>query len=176
MYSLSILLTFLLSLASVQAGLLKTPRTARPSPPSSSSTPLLNSTIPALTIATATAIVPTNVKAVATAPAAGPTEVAAAADSNDSSPPTTTPAPKQDTDGDDDDLGGIFHEIYGQKYTQTTYYSCVTFPLETHCGWHEPILEVQDSGAAAAVPKADNMKVMVAAGVVMAAGGLALGV
>ncbi|OTA77629.1 hypothetical protein M434DRAFT_44879, partial [Hypoxylon sp. CO27-5] len=39
--------------------------------------------------------------------------------------------------------GANFHEM-NAKYVQTTYWSCVTFPLETHCGWHQPIL---DAGA-----------------------------
>lgn len=36
-----------------------------------------------------------------------------------------------------------------RKYHQTTYYSCVAWPLTTHCGYHEPILPGGDeiSGA-----------------------------
>ncbi|KAJ2979868.1 hypothetical protein NUW58_g7091 [Xylaria curta] len=29
----------------------------------------------------------------------------------------------------------------GRKFVQTTYWACETFPKETHCGWHEPILD-----------------------------------
>ncbi|KAI2606284.1 uncharacterized protein GGS25DRAFT_523950 [Hypoxylon fragiforme] len=65
--------------------------------------------------------------------------------------PTITPSPELP--------GGNFHELGGGanvKFVQTTYWSCVTWPSETHCGWHEPILDasnaargVSDSGRAA---------------------------
>ncbi|CAJ2502170.1 Uu.00g095640.m01.CDS01 [Anthostomella pinea] len=42
------------------------------------------------------------------------------------------------------DLGTNLRDTGGQKFVQTTYWSCVTFPRETHCGWHQPIL---DAGA-----------------------------
>ncbi|KAI1129041.1 hypothetical protein F5Y10DRAFT_239077 [Nemania abortiva] len=29
----------------------------------------------------------------------------------------------------------------GIKFVQTTYWACETFPKETHCGWHMPILD-----------------------------------
>ncbi|KAI0411929.1 hypothetical protein F5X98DRAFT_356203 [Xylaria grammica] len=35
----------------------------------------------------------------------------------------------------------------GQKFVQTTYWACATFPMETHCGWHEPILDASSAGA-----------------------------
>ncbi|TGJ80015.1 hypothetical protein E0Z10_g8743 [Xylaria hypoxylon] len=34
----------------------------------------------------------------------------------------------------------------GQKFVQTTYWACATFPSETHCGWHEPILDASSAG------------------------------
>jgi hypothetical protein len=34
-----------------------------------------------------------------------------------------------------------------QKFIQTTYWSCVAFARETHCGWHEPILDASSSAA-----------------------------
>lgn len=62
----------------------------------------------------------------------------------------------------------------GAKFVQTTYWSCVTFPLETHCGWHEPILDAgvgrvgcEGNGQAA-------LRAGIVAGVV--AGGLVLGI
>ncbi|KAI0836574.1 hypothetical protein F5Y06DRAFT_272828 [Hypoxylon sp. FL0890] len=51
--------------------------------------------------------------------------------------PKITPSPELNPPG------ANFHEM-DAKYVQTTYWSCVTFPLETHCGWHQPIL---DAGA-----------------------------
>ncbi|KAI1110296.1 hypothetical protein F5Y14DRAFT_365458 [Nemania sp. NC0429] len=34
----------------------------------------------------------------------------------------------------------------GKKFIQTTFWACETFPLETHCGWHEPILDASNAG------------------------------
>ncbi|KAI8965224.1 hypothetical protein F5Y11DRAFT_22256 [Daldinia sp. FL1419] len=67
--------------------------------------------------------------------------------------------------------GANFHEI-GLKYVQTTYYSCVTFPLETHCGWHEPILDAGASGMRCDGSGQAALRAGVVAGIV--AGGLAL--
>ncbi|KAI1808806.1 hypothetical protein F4811DRAFT_1310 [Daldinia bambusicola] len=71
-------------------------------------------------------------------------------------------------------LPGVNFHTFGQKFVQTTYWSCVTFPLETHCGWHEPIL---DAGAAGMRYEGSG-KVALRAGVVagIVAGGLALGI
>lgn len=80
--------------------------------------------------------------------------------------PQITPSPEFDPPG------GNFHEI-GAKFVQTTYWSCVTFPLETHCGWHEPIL---DAGAGRIRCDGDGQAALragIVAGVV--AGGLMLG-
>ncbi|KAI1466253.1 uncharacterized protein F4812DRAFT_461223 [Daldinia caldariorum] len=83
------------------------------------------------------------------------------------SDPEITPSPELPLEGVN------FHTI-DIKYVQTTYWSCVTFPLETHCGWHEPIL---DAGAAG-MRYEDSGKVALRAGVVagIVAGGLALGI
>ncbi|KAI0153172.1 hypothetical protein GGR57DRAFT_147814 [Xylariaceae sp. FL1272] len=49
--------------------------------------------------------------------------------------PIITPAP----------MGGQFHQagVEGMKeksFHITTFWSCHTFPHETHCGWHEPVV------------------------------------
>ena len=36
----------------------------------------------------------------------------------------------------------------GAKFVQTTYYSCVTIGPDSHCGWHEPILDASTSDSA----------------------------
>ncbi|KAI0427794.1 hypothetical protein F5Y09DRAFT_20358 [Xylaria sp. FL1042] len=41
-----------------------------------------------------------------------------------------------------------------QKFVQTTYWACETFAKETHCGWHEPIL---DTSAANMMIKGENV-------------------
>ncbi|KAI1823385.1 hypothetical protein F4861DRAFT_323254 [Xylaria intraflava] len=33
----------------------------------------------------------------------------------------------------------------GEKFVQTTYWTCVPFPKETHCGWHAPILDTSSA-------------------------------
>ncbi|KAI4862618.1 hypothetical protein F4820DRAFT_17765 [Hypoxylon rubiginosum] len=84
-----------------------------------------------------------------------------------SNSPQITPSPEFDPPG------GNFHEI-GAKFVQTTYWSCVTFPLETHCGWHEPIL---DAGAGRARCEGGGQAALragIVAGVV--AGGLMFGI
>ncbi|GAP84694.1 hypothetical protein SAMD00023353_1102360 [Rosellinia necatrix] len=48
------------------------------------------------------------------------------------------------------ELGGVGG---GVKFVQTTYWTCVARPRETHCGWHEPIL---DTSAAAETRRADG--------------------
>ncbi|KAI1336664.1 hypothetical protein F5Y15DRAFT_199104 [Xylariaceae sp. FL0016] len=61
-------------------------------------------------------------------------------------------------------MGGNFHELTGGvKFVQTTYYSCVTWPRETHCGWHEPIL---DAGAGSVRPSLTALRAGVLAGIV----------
>ncbi|KAH9907060.1 hypothetical protein F4778DRAFT_778486 [Xylariomycetidae sp. FL2044] len=63
---------------------------------------------------------------------------------------------------------------YADEYTQVTYFSCHTFALETHCGWHEPIVRVNNA-AGRGVGKGGKVvrAGLVAAGVV---GGFLLGV
>ncbi|OAA65827.1 hypothetical protein SPI_02614 [Niveomyces insectorum RCEF 264] len=39
-----------------------------------------------------------------------------------------------------------------EKFRQTTYYTCVTMGSYSHCGWHEPILDVSTSAGARAQP------------------------
>ncbi|KAI2621303.1 hypothetical protein GGS21DRAFT_494703 [Xylaria nigripes] len=34
---------------------------------------------------------------------------------------------------------------YGKESKQTTYYSCVAFVRETHCGWHASILDTSSA-------------------------------
>ncbi|KAI0179410.1 hypothetical protein GGR52DRAFT_305316 [Hypoxylon sp. FL1284] len=90
-------------------------------------------------------------------------------------PPTATAEPAVVTPSPELPPGGNFHEI-GAKIVQTTYWSCVTFPLETHCGWHEPILDAS-TGAAAQCDGSAGRNAAVRAGVVagVVAGGLMLG-
>ncbi|KAI1400561.1 hypothetical protein F4819DRAFT_365307 [Hypoxylon fuscum] len=88
---------------------------------------------------------------------------------------TAAKAPKITPSPEFDPPGGNFHEIGGgAKFVQTTYWSCVTFPLETHCGWHEPIL---DAGAARLGCEGGG-RAAIRAGVVagVVAGGLVLGI
>ncbi|KAI1140027.1 hypothetical protein F5Y05DRAFT_304258 [Hypoxylon sp. FL0543] len=92
-----------------------------------------------------------------------PTSSSAVVTSN----PKITPSPELDPPG------ANFHEM-DEKYVQTTYWSCVTFPLETHCGWHQPIL---DAGAGK-IGCEGSGQVALRAGVVagVVAGGLVLGI
>ncbi|KAI0192519.1 hypothetical protein F4808DRAFT_365487 [Astrocystis sublimbata] len=61
-----------------------------------------------------------------------------------------------------------------QKFLQTTYYACHTWARETHCGWHEPILDASldsdsssgASGGGGAGAKDAIVRVGVVAGVV----------
>ncbi|KAI0399618.1 hypothetical protein F4802DRAFT_29299 [Xylaria palmicola] len=55
------------------------------------------------------------------------------------STPTPTPTPGPDRELLQAVEGGV-------KFVQTTYSACVTFPHETHCGWHEPILDASATG------------------------------
>ncbi|OTB00974.1 hypothetical protein M426DRAFT_14954 [Hypoxylon sp. CI-4A] len=93
---------------------------------------------------------------------------ASASASASASNPQITPSPELNPPG------GNFHEIGGGlKYVQTTYWSCVTFPLETHCGWHEPILDA-GAGRIGCNGGQAALRAGVVAGVV--AGGLVLGI
>ncbi|RYP12524.1 hypothetical protein DL767_011254 [Monosporascus sp. MG133] len=61
--------------------------------------------------------------------------------------PTTPPRPV------DEEAAREFRENWGDRYRQTTYWSCAASEgvFKGHCGWHEPIIAVEASGAAAAV-------------------------
>lgn len=67
-------------------------------------------------------------------PASEPAE-----DSGDSPPPETTPLPI-----DQDDVDIIGNAV---RFVQTTYYSCVTIGTDSHCGWHEPILDASNNAS-----------------------------
>ena len=53
----------------------------------------------------------------------------------------TTPYPGQE-DGHGDIHGD---EMAAMSFRQTTYYTCITHRVSTHCGWHHPILEAGGS-------------------------------
>ncbi|KAI1451807.1 hypothetical protein F4805DRAFT_70900 [Annulohypoxylon moriforme] len=172
-----IILTTLLSLAEAS---FKTPRTALPPSPSLSSTTMTSIVEPPTpTIATnAISSIQSNgssscapqLKSSAAAEtrcSAVPSDVPTSISTASAGSPEITPSPELDPPG------ANFHEM-GAKYVQTTYWSCVTFPLETHCGWHQPILDagagrVRCEGGGQAALRAG-----IVAGVV--AGGLALGI
>ncbi|KAI2465408.1 hypothetical protein F4781DRAFT_27068 [Annulohypoxylon bovei var. microspora] len=173
-------ITVLLTLLNLAEASFKTPRTALPPSPSPSST-IATSIVESSVVTIATSSIPPpqssgsssctpQLKSAAAAetrcsalPSDAPTSISTANAGN----PEITPSPELDPPG------GNFHEM-GAKYVQTTYWSCVTFPLETHCGWHQPILDagagrIQCEGSGRAALRAG-----VVAGVV--AGGLVLGI
>ncbi|KAI1371112.1 hypothetical protein F4677DRAFT_318486 [Hypoxylon crocopeplum] len=170
----------LLALLSSAEASLKTPRTA--SPPRSSSSPSLPTT-------TLTGVVPTTTTTESgiypqcngsVSSELRPTNAATASirctalpiDQSTSIPTgTASTAPEITPSPEFDPPGGNFHEI-GVKFVQTTYWSCVTFPLETHCGWHEPILDA-GAGRAGCEGGQAALRAGILAGVV--AGGLVLG-
>ncbi|RYO92489.1 hypothetical protein DL766_006900 [Monosporascus sp. MC13-8B] len=87
--------------------------------------------------------------------------------------PTTPPRPV------DEEAAHEFREKWGDQYRQTTYWSCAASEgvFKGHCGWHEPIIAVEASGASAAkgrpgecggvVARVGVVAVAVAAAVVM---------
>ncbi|KAI0879926.1 uncharacterized protein GGS22DRAFT_102185 [Annulohypoxylon maeteangense] len=172
-----IVLTTLLSLAEAS---FKTPRTALPPSPSLSST-TATSVVESLISTVATSSIPPTQPSVSSTCAPQP-KSSAAAETRCSALPSNVPtsistasagSPEITPSPESDSPGANFHEM-GVKYVQTTYWSCVTFPLETHCGWHQPILDAgagrircEGSGQAA-------LRAGIVAGVV--AGGLALGI
>ncbi|KAI1211489.1 uncharacterized protein F4807DRAFT_391127 [Annulohypoxylon truncatum] len=172
-----IILTTLLSLAEAS---FKTPRTALPPSPSLSSAisaSAVESSIP--TIATSSITQSQPVESSSCAPqlkssaavstrcsallSDAPTSISTASTGS----PEITPSPELDPPG------ANFHEM-GAKYVQTTYWSCVTFPLETHCGWHQPILDAKAGGIRCDGSGQAALRAGIVAGVV--AGGLALGI
>ncbi|KAI1098374.1 hypothetical protein F4804DRAFT_324930 [Jackrogersella minutella] len=155
-------LTTLLGLAEAS---LKTPRTALSSTtsPTAASFATITASPVQFNISTPCTPHPSNSteSKYTTLPPDSPTPISPAPASG----PMTTPSPP----------GGNFHEI-GVKYVQTTYWSCVAFPLETHCGWHQPIL---DAGAGGGVRcEGGGARAALRAGVVagVVAGGLVLGI
>ncbi|KAH8162193.1 hypothetical protein CIB48_g6057 [Xylaria polymorpha] len=144
MHSIHALL-FLALLYLAEAGLLRAPRTATPEP----------QTFSAFQITTATPTTPPATFIIS--PPTSPTSTAlpygfvAVVESASTSDPAPTEAP------------ALAIVEGGSKFVQTTFWACETFPMETHCGWHEPILDVSN-GAAAPYPRG----VLVRAGAVAA--------
>ncbi|OTB10188.1 hypothetical protein K445DRAFT_258017 [Daldinia sp. EC12] len=174
----------LITLLSFAEASRKTPRTAMSSSLSSSSTATTLATIPSVTTIvpncaasgqlnfSSTTHHPTSAAAAETRctplPLNIPTSTTSTiASTETASDPEITSSPELPPPG------ANFHEI-GVKYVQTTYWSCVTFPLETHCGWHEPILDAGAGGIRSGVSGKVAWRAGVVAGIV--AGGLMLGV
>jgi hypothetical protein len=89
-------------------------------------------------------------------------------------PPTNGTLHAETTKAPDSDPEGGFHILEGgQKFVQTTYWSCVPLPAETHCGWHEPILAV--SGARTSYGREEGMVIRVGLVVACVIAGLVLG-
>ncbi|KAI8630041.1 hypothetical protein F5Y19DRAFT_69534 [Xylariaceae sp. FL1651] len=124
---MQVIVALLALLSFTEAGIVRTPRTVTPNlPPSATTCHSITSSLPSFTMAVATTVSTSHATA---------TEQAPTSDTSDAEGADITAAPNVN-------LGGIFHEgEAGQKMVQTTYWSCATFPLETHCGWHEPILD-----------------------------------
>ncbi|KAI6090632.1 hypothetical protein F4821DRAFT_21357 [Hypoxylon rubiginosum] len=171
----------LISLLGFTEASLKTPRTAIPAPPSLSSTATASTiALPSATAVPACEIYPSNLNGsrplfphrTGTAPAR--THSAAHPLGTGGPLPTGTGhyGPKITPSPEFNPPGGNFHEI-GAKFVQTTYWSCVTFPLETHCGWHEPILDA-GAGRVGCEGGQAALRAGIVAGVV--AGGLVFGI
>ncbi|KAI1269982.1 hypothetical protein F5Y18DRAFT_421460 [Xylariaceae sp. FL1019] len=111
----------------------KTPRTAIASSPSSSpsSHPIISSVFPTPTTMT----IPPCGNSSHVTHDSNNTHTQLQGSKTHSRKPIITPAP----------MGGQFHEvdIEGMKeksFHITTFWSCHTFPHETYCGWHEPVV------------------------------------
>ncbi|KAI0479984.1 hypothetical protein F4859DRAFT_477994 [Xylaria cf. heliscus] len=149
-------LLFLALLCLAEAGLLRAPRTATPDTQILSEFQIVTSSAPSATPPPATFIIsaPTSATGTVQTQTALPYGFVGVEQSSSDPAPTEAPAlnansgPLEIVDG-------------GNKFVQTTFWACETFPKETHCGWHEPLLEVS-SGAAAPRPGG----VLVRAGVV----------
>ncbi|KAI2638656.1 hypothetical protein GGS26DRAFT_353106 [Hypomontagnella submonticulosa] len=164
----------LIALLGLAEASLKTPRTAISPSPSSSSTTLPSTFV---TVAPSSSSLdpvnesgsapqPTSTVATETRCTVMPSDIPTCVSTKTTNSPTITASPEFTPPG------ANFHEM-GAKFVQTTYWSCVTFPLETHCGWHEPIL---DAGAGRIGCDGDGraaLRAGIVAGVV--AGGLVLG-
>lgn len=78
-----------------------------------------------------------------------PAAVAAAAAAEEPALMRTTAAPSPPPV--DEDAAREFQEAYGDRYTQTTYWSCQTEGVfKGHCGWHEPIIEIAAAASSGA--------------------------
>ncbi|KAI1778491.1 hypothetical protein F4818DRAFT_302884 [Hypoxylon cercidicola] len=169
-------IVILIGLLRLAEASLKTPRTAFPASPSLSSTATASAALPPATTIPACNIFPSHLNGSSpsfphrTRTAPVETQVLGTGVSMPtgtvSNGPQITPSPEFDPPG------GNFHEI-GAKFVQTTYWSCVTFPLETHCGWHEPILDA-GAGRVRCEGGGQALRAGIVAGVV--AGGLMLGI
>jgi hypothetical protein len=63
---------------------------------------------------------------------------------------------------------------FEEKWYLTTFWTCITDAVQTHCGWHEPVLPGGNDSVAGAVPEARPRLVAAgaaAAGAVVAAMG-----
>ncbi|TRX93489.1 hypothetical protein FHL15_005764 [Xylaria flabelliformis] len=141
-----------------EAGLLRAPRTESPNAQTFSEFQIITSSTPSPTDLPQTFIIPEPSFPTATAQTTpGPLSYGfvGVIESASTSDPEPTAAPALNTD--DVIVQG------GSKFVQTTFWACETFAKETHCGWHEPILDVS-SAAVASHPRS----VLVRAGVVAA--------
>ncbi|KAI1747819.1 hypothetical protein F4782DRAFT_519981 [Xylaria castorea] len=142
-----------------EAGLLRAPRTESLNAQTFSEFQIITSGVPSPTPPPATFIIsaPTSPTSTAQAQTALSYGFVAVVESASTSDPAPTAAPALNTDD-----AGLTIIQGGSKFVQTTFWACETFPLETHCGWHEPILDV--SSAATPHPRG----VRVRAGVIAA--------
>ncbi|KAI8948852.1 hypothetical protein F4801DRAFT_436591 [Xylaria longipes] len=152
----ALILLILLRLS--EAGLLRAARTESPNPATFSEFQI-STTTPAPTLATfiiSPPTSPTSTTHAQTTPGALPYGFVGVVQSSNVADPAPTEAPA---------LNQASEQIVdgGSKFVQTTFWACETFPLETHCGWHEPILDVS-SAAVAPHPRG----LLVRAGVVAA--------
>ncbi|KAI0454960.1 hypothetical protein F5B21DRAFT_217876 [Xylaria acuta] len=137
-----------------EAGPLRAPRTASPNAQTYSEFQIITSSAPS---PTPTATAPATFILSPPTSTALPYGFVAIVESASTSDPAPTEAPALNQAGDQIVEGG-------SKFVQTTFWACETFPKETHCGWHEPILDVSNAAVAAPNPRG----VLVRAGVVAA--------
>ncbi|KAI0857362.1 hypothetical protein F4860DRAFT_517946 [Xylaria cubensis] len=145
-----------------EAGPLKAPRTESPNAQTFSEFQIITSSVPTPTDLPQTFIIPE--------PSSFPTATAQTTqgplsygfvgviESASTGDPVPTAAPALNTD--DVIVQG------GSKFVQTTFWACETFAKETHCGWHEPILDVS-SAAVGPHPRGTLVRVGVAAACVV---------
>ncbi|KAI1200253.1 hypothetical protein F5X97DRAFT_98365 [Nemania serpens] len=165
--ALSVLLSF------AEAGLIvKAPRTVNAALLPSSGLVMFTFTLPPTTntIAASPTLSTTTMTATTTTTTTTATTIYAGSEAGDpihgtataianAGSPKTTAAPTLD-------LGGLAASD-GKKFVQTTFWACETFPLETHCGWHEPILDASNSGAGAGAGGAGKQQSVVVAAVAL---------